>query len=88
MLSPKGTLYPGSPHFATVHPDRLPEYLYLWQGVGTENYADLILIDSLRFDTVQPKLTWIPKHSDTAQWGFFPPVQVYEVLFDKPVYVD
>ena len=88
MLSPKGTLLPGDPHWATVHPDRLPEYLYLWQGVGTENYADLILIDSLRFDTVIPSMTRIPKHSDTAQWGFSHDLEIYEVLFDKPVYVD
>ena len=71
----------GYPHGTT----RVPEYVYLFKWNRTRD--SLLVIDSLRWDTAEVKVLKLPRHSDTARFGFMY-CYVSEAYFDKPVYVD
>ncbi len=60
----------------------LPEYLSLWQ---IANYEKHLVGDSLRFDTVTPKIMKLPVNGVS---GDSITCLAFEVLFDKPVVVD
>ena len=66
-----------------AHPWYLPEWVYLLQKVGDS----LVLLDSMRWDTISYKLLKIALHADTQQFGF-EYVRVREVLFKAPILVD
>lgn len=82
-----------------LHKDTLPEFMYLFQkvagdsmiyGTGREegfvyHYGDLLLLDSLRFDTATPQHMQLPTSLDSSHYLNF---DLYEVMFDKPIFVD
>ena len=68
---------------SAFHPWYLPEWVYLLQKVGDS----LVLLDSMRWDTISYKLLKIALHADTQQFGF-EYVRVREVLFKAPILVD
>lgn len=68
-------------HMAST--DKLPEYLYL--GSFDREKNDFIVTDSLRWDTVAPKLMKLPRHLDTSAGYEY--CEAYEVYFDHPVLV-
>ena len=59
------------------------EYVYLFQKVGDT----LELRDSVRWDTITPKLMKLAMNADTQRYGF-ELVKVYEAMFKNPVLVD
>ena len=61
----------------------LPEYVYLFQKVGDT----VALLDSVRWDTVPPKVMKLALNADTDRYGF-ELVKVYEAMFKGPVTVD
>ena len=61
----------------------LPEYVYLFQKVGDT----VALLDSVRWDTVPPKVMKLALNADTQRYGFAL-VKVYEAMFKEPVTVD
>lgn len=67
-----------APHLS---PDRLPEYMYL--GIFDESKDSLMVIDSLRWDTVKPKVQILPKNIDTANGVMT--CLVYEAYFDSAI---
>ena len=61
---------------------RLPEYLYLYQ------YTTLLQFkDSIRWDTVAPKIALFPKLIDTTTFGCYESY-VFENYFKEPILVD
>ncbi|MCR5192616.1 MAG: hypothetical protein K6D59_04860 [Bacteroidales bacterium] len=78
---------------------KLPEYLYLYQVVGKNDtlrndplavcswpvWVDLVLIDSVRWDTAQPHYMVIDQGDYREDTRY---VYAYEAYFDHPVYVD
>ena len=77
------TQTPYSPWSITRNPWFLAEYAYLFQQVGDT----VVLLDSVRWDTIQPKVMKIALNADTQRFGF-ELVKVYEALFKNPVLVD
>ena len=59
------------------------EYVYLFQKVGDT----VELIDSVRWDTITPKVMTILLNADTQKYGI-DYVKVYEAMFDEPIMVD
>ena len=66
-----------------LHHCYLPEYVYLFQKVGDT----LEMRDSVRWDTVTPKVMKIALNADTQRYGF-KKILVYEAMFKDPVLVD
>lgn len=64
-----------------ISPYRLPEYMYL--GVFNESKDSLMVIDSLRWDTVKPKVQILPKNIDTSNGVMT--CLVYEAYFDSAI---
>lgn len=60
--------------------DKLPEYMYL--GSFDRKQNEFIIADSIRWDTVTPKLMMLPRHLDTS--AGYERCLVYEVFFDQP----
>ena len=67
----------------TRNPWYTEEYVYLFQKVGDT----LELRDSVRWDTITPKVMKLALNADTQRWGF-EYVYVYEAMFKDPVLVD
>ena len=65
------------------NPWHTEEYVYLFQKVGDT----LVLRDSVRWDTITPKVMKLAMNADTQRYGF-ERVRVYEALFKDPVLVD
>ena len=61
----------------------IEEYVYLLQKVGDT----VELIDSVRWDTITPKVMTILLNADTQKFGINY-VKVYEAMFDEPIMVD
>ena len=61
----------------------IEEYVYLFQKVGDT----VELIDSVRWDTITPKLMTILLNADTHKYGINY-VKVYEAMFEEPIMVD
>ena len=61
----------------------IEEYVYLLQKVGDT----VELIDSVRWDTITPKVMTILLNADTQKYGI-DYVKVYEAMFDEPIMVD
>ena len=61
----------------------IEEYVYLFQKVGDT----VELIDSVRWDTITPKVMTILLNADTQKYGI-DYVKVYEAMFDEPIMVD
>ena len=72
--------------------ERLPEYLYLLSRDSASPPQPIIdsstmkLLDSVRWDTVTPKVFKLPKHSDTSYGYIY--CWLYEAMFDEPLTVD
>lgn len=66
-----------------INPVRLPEYLLL--GRYDEKLDTFMVTDSLRWDTVTPKLMMLPRHADTS--AGYERCWAYEVYFDHPIAV-
>lgn len=64
------------------HGPRLPEHLYLCKW--DEKTDTLQIIDSVRWDTVTPYVCKLPKHIDTATYGF-EYCYGYNAYFDHPI---
>ena len=60
-----------------------PEYLYLYQQIGDS----LVMLESVRWDTATPQVLVLPKHHDTAAYGF-EYCSLYTALFKEPITVD
>ena len=71
------------PHHLSRNQWYTEEYAYLFQKVGDT----LVLLDSARFDTVQPKVMKLALNADTQRFGF-KKVAVYEAMFKGGVQVD
>ncbi len=77
---------------------KMPEYIKIYQGngemqvpVATTSLPHLTtLLDSVRWDTVAPKVMRLPRcsHSDPADSSSWMTCLVCEVYFDQPVVVD
>ena len=86
------TVCPGSyPRYYTYEikpkPDpRVPEYVAIY-SFDFEREELTLLLDSVRWDTAAPKVLKLPRHHDTATYGF---THVYfsEVRLPEPVIVD
>lgn len=68
-------------HYQVVMGDKwLPEYMYLYRH---DTVADsLILLDSVRWDTVTPKIMKLPINHDTSAGFLY--CEAYEVRFERP----
>ena len=64
--------------------DKLPEYMYLYQHDTVED--TLILLDSLRWDTVAPKIMMLPRNSDTSAGYLY--CWSYEVMFKESMVIN
>lgn len=72
------------PHWYHLVDSNLPEYLYL--GVyDRENDTLIYTADSLRWDTVTPKLMMLPRHADPSSG--YERCWAYEVYFKEPITV-
>lgn len=83
------SLYPDMRYgYPVASSSRVPEYIKIFQF---DSLADTVwLLDSVRWDTAEAKILKLPKHSDTARYGFFP-VYFSEIRLDsleKPIVVD
>ena len=88
----------GGTYDYVVKPDKLPEYVYLylpdtsidWAHVNPEDYGwesdHLILIDSVRWDTLRPKMICLPT-SANAIYGY-QYCMLYEIPLDTIVTID
>ena len=72
--------------------NRLPEYLYLYQRVCPTDLNHLIfgdscmvLVDSVRWDTVKPHFVEFREHRDSGVYGY---AYAWDAYFTKPVRVD
>lgn len=74
--------------------DRLPETLYLVQGLDAVPNTGLIfpremqVVDSLRWDTVKPCLMRLPKVPSASADSDYMECYLYEAYFDKQIIVD
>lgn len=59
------------------------EYMYMFQKVGDT----VEMLDSVRWDTITPKVMKIYLNADTQKYGI-QLVKVYEAMFDEPIMVD
>lgn len=76
-------------------PIKLPEYLYLYQlvgrhycllqSLGIEDGLDLVLVDSVRWDTAHARVMELRRGKDTSNTQY---CYLYEAYFENPVYVD
>ena len=62
----------------------LPEYMYLFRH--EEGNDTLILLDSVRWDTVAPKIMKLPKNYDTARGYLY--CYAYEAMFKSTISVE
>ena len=62
----------------------LPEYMYLFRH--EEGNDTLILLDSVRWDTLAPKIMKLPKNDDTALGYLY--CYAYEAMFKEPLVID
>ena len=62
----------------------LPEYMYLFRH--EEGNDTLILLDSVRWDTLAPKIMKLPKNNDTSLGYHY--CYAYEAMFEKPIVID
>lgn len=62
---PYGTIY----YYSPTH-DTLPEHLYLIEWDGNLKNPNYRVIDSAQWNDKKPHVTKIPRHSDTATYGF------------------
>ena len=65
------------------HHQYTEEYVYLFQKVGDT----VELLDSVRWDTLTPKVMKIALNADTGDYGFRL-IKVYEAMFNEPIMVD
>lgn len=65
------------------HHQYTEEYVYLFQKVGDT----VELLDSVRWDTITPKVMKIALNADTGKFGFSL-IKVYEAMFSEPIMVD
>ncbi len=69
--------------YSTLGYPRLPEYIILYQyDEGTDS---MIVLDSVRWDTLAPKIMKIPLSINMDTFAY---CYAYEAYFDKPVTVD
>ena len=74
--------------------ERLPETLYLLQGLGPVRNTGLIfpremmVVDSLRWDNVEPRVIRLPLRANATADSDYVECYSYEVYFDEPVIVD
>ena len=69
----------GSSDIIPMGENRLPEYLYLYLHDTLRD--TLLLVDSLRWDTVAPKIMKLPRNSDTSAGYLY--CEAYEVMFKE-----
>ena len=62
----------------------LPEYMYLFRH--EDGNDTLIMLDSVRWDTVMPKIMKLPKYYDTSEGYLY--CYAYEAMFKSPIAVD
>ena len=76
----------GLPYYTTTDTTKLPEYLYLcrrvndWPSSHNYTYDFLMCVDSVRWDTAQPKMMCLKQTADGRKPNKY--CQVYEALFD------
>lgn len=63
----------------------LPEYMYLF--LHEDGNDTLILLDSVRWDNLTPKIMKLPNNIDTLTWGYSY-CYSYEAMFKEPFVVD
>lgn len=74
--------------FPAFYHDTLPEYVYLFQKKTPDSlYYDLILLDSIRWDTANYKILRIPASIDSNEDGMLE-CHLYEAYFKSPIRVD
>ena len=70
----------------------LPEYLFFYRRKGWHDTIipgssdTLILLDSVRWDTLTPKIMKLPKNNDTSLGYLY--CYAYEAMFKEPIVVD